>query len=94
MRPAQEALAALIERIFADGVVTPAEKVELKALYRDKGLTVPEVRHVFTKFLKDTWGEVLADGVVTKDERTKLNLIVSELMLPADALPPEMGPKG
>jgi hypothetical protein len=87
MRPAQDALLALVDRIFADGVVTPAERSELGALYRGAGLTVAEVREVFTAFVTKTWGEALSDGVFSDDERDKLVTIARELKLPRDCMP-------
>lgn len=87
MRPAQDALLALVDRIFADGVVTPAERGELGALYRGAGLTVAEVREVFTFFVAKTWGEALSDGVFSDDERDKLVTIARELKLPRDCMP-------
>jgi hypothetical protein len=87
MRLAQEELLALVDRIFADGIVNASERSELVSLYRDAGLTVPEVREVFTSFLQKTWGEAIADGVFTDDERRKLATIVRELRVPADCMP-------
>ena len=87
MRTAQEGLLALVERIFADGVVTASERSELVSLYRDAGLTVPDVKEVFAAFLKKTWGDTIADGVITNDERTKLATIVRELRMPKEAVP-------
>ena len=87
MRPAQEVLLALVERIFEDGVVTASERSELVSLYRDAGLTVPDVKEVFAAFLKRTWGETMADGVITNDERMKLATIVRELRVPKESLP-------
>jgi tellurite resistance protein len=87
MRPAQEALLSLVDRIFADGVVTPAERSELVSLYRGAGLTVAEVREVFTAFVAKTWGDALSDGVFSDDERDKLVLIARELKLPKDCMP-------
>ena len=87
MRPAQDALLTLIDRIFADGVVTPAERSELGSLYRAAGLTVAEVREVFTAFVAKTWGDALSDGVFSDDERDKLVLIARELKLPKDCMP-------
>jgi hypothetical protein len=90
MRPPQLALLSLIDRIFADGVVTPSERSELVSLYREGGLTVSEVREVFTEFLHETWGEVIADGVLTDAERQKLFTIVHELHVPRDCVPNEV----
>jgi hypothetical protein len=87
MRPTQEALLSLVDRIFEDGVVTPAERSELVSLYREGGLTVAEVREVFTAFVRQTWGEVIEDGLLTEAERTKLKAIVRELHVPRDCVP-------
>jgi hypothetical protein len=87
MRPAQQALLSLVDRIFADGIVTPSEKSELVSLYREGGLTVAEVREVFTSFIETTWGASIADGVLTESERHKLALIVRELHVPRDCVP-------
>jgi hypothetical protein len=87
MRPAQEALLSLVDRIFADGVVTPTERSELSSLYRSAGMTVAEVREVFTAFVARTWGEAISDGVFSDDERDKLVLIARELKLPNACMP-------
>lgn len=87
MRPAQEALLSLVERIFADGVVTPAERSELVSLYRDGMLTVSEVKAVFSTFLAETWADTISDGVLTAEERDKLATIVRELRLPRECVP-------
>lgn len=87
MRPAQEGLLSLVERIFEDGVVTASERSELASLYRGAGLTVPEVKEVFAAFLKKTWGETIADGLITNEERTKLATIVRELRMPVESVP-------
>ena len=88
MRPAQEKLLALVDRIFADGVVDASERSELVSLYRGAGLTVPEVREVFEAFLQKTWGDAIADAVFTDDEYRKLATIVRELHVPTDCVPP------
>jgi tellurite resistance protein len=87
MRVPQLALLSLVERIFADGVVTPAERSELVLLYREGGLTVAEVREVFKAFMAQSWGEAIADGVLTDEERKKLSTIVRELHIPRDCVP-------
>jgi tellurite resistance protein len=87
MRPAQEGLLTLVDRIFADGVVTHAERSELASLYRGAGLTVAEVREVFTAFVAKTWGEAISDGVFSDDERAKLVTIAREFELPSDCMP-------
>ena len=82
-----EKLAATVERIFADGVMDAAEKTELKALFAQGALTVPQVRDVLSAFVRDTWGEVMEDGVLTDAERAKLKAVVRELKLPDDCIP-------
>lgn len=90
MRPAQRALFSLVERIFADGVVTAQERHDLRALYCEAGLTVGEVKQVFRAFMKMTWGEVIRDGVLTVEERYRLATIAQELRLPLDCVPPDV----
>jgi hypothetical protein len=87
MSETSRALRALLERIFEDGVVEPSERTDLQAFYRRGGLTVAEARTTFAAFVDDTWGEVVSDGVITDDELQKLEAIVRELRLPADAIP-------
>jgi hypothetical protein len=82
MRTAQVSLLQLVDRIFEDGIVTDEERAELRGLYRDGALTVREVRDVFNAFLKKTWAEISADGVVTIEERAMLETIAVELKLP------------
>ena len=91
MSPAQQELLALVGRIFADGIVDASERSELVSLYRAGGLSVPEVRAVFSAFLERTWGESIADGVLTDDERGKLAAIVRELRLPSECVPAIVG---
>ena len=87
MRPAQEALLTLVDRIFADGIVTQTERSELVSLYRSAGLSVAEVKEVFSAFVAKTWGEALSDGVFSDDERVKLVTIARELKLPPSCMP-------
>lgn len=68
-------------------MVTPEERSELVSLYSGGGLTVGEVKEVFRTFLRSTWGDVIADDVVTAAERKKLLAIVRELRLPDEQIP-------
>src|SRR5436190_20837030 len=90
MRSAQRALLSLVDKIFADGILSPSERNELHTLYETGGLSVREVREVFSTFIAKTWGEVMADGFVTPEERQKLLTIVVELRLPPEMVPPEV----
>lgn len=90
MRPAQRKLLALVEKIFADGVVTQEERSELVSLYAGAGLTVSEVKAVFASFVDETWSAAKADCVVTADELERVRIIVRELRLPPGCLPREI----
>jgi tellurite resistance protein len=86
----RDQLAELVHRIFADGVVEQAERDELHRLYREGGLTVKEVREVFAAFVASTWGEAIADGKISDEEKRKLTTIIHELRLPVDVIPAQM----
>jgi hypothetical protein len=83
----QKELAALIERIFEDGVVDSEEREELQAFWRQRGLTVPQVREVVDQFVLRVWGEVIADGVITAEERARLAAVKEGLRLPDEVIP-------
>jgi hypothetical protein len=87
---AQQDLAALIDRIFADGKVDPAEREELRSFWTARQLTVKQVRAVVDAFVGKTWGEVIADGVVTAQERDRLWAVVEGLHLPEAVVPEAM----
>ncbi len=86
----QRDLAALIERIFADGSVDDSERQELREFWAQRQLSVKLVREVVEAFARKTWGEVMADGVVTPDERRRLWAVVDALHLPEASMPAEM----
>jgi tellurite resistance protein len=83
----QQDLAALMDRVFADGKVEPSEGEELRSFWATRGLTVSQVRAVVDAFVARVWGEVVADGVITDEEQAKLRAVVSGLRLPDGALP-------
>jgi hypothetical protein len=83
----QQNLAQLIDRIFEDGVVDADEREELKQFWVSQGLGVGQVRSVIDAFVAKVWGEVIADGVVTSDEKVRLQAVVYGLKLPVDILP-------
>lgn len=83
----QQNLAQLIDRIFEDGVVDADEREELKKFWVSQGLGVSQVRAVVDAFVAKVWGEVIADGIVTSDEKGRLRAVVYGLKLPVDILP-------
>jgi hypothetical protein len=80
-----EGLRTLLDRIFADGIVEPAEREELTA-YRD-ALSGEQTIAVFRSFVDAKWGEAVADGVITSTERALLSRIIHELALQLMDLP-------
>jgi hypothetical protein len=80
-----EQLMRLLGDIFADNIVTAEERDAL--LESQAELTPGEVREVFTRFVKLKWGEALADGVITEEEKLLLQRVVEELELPDSSLP-------
>jgi len=87
---AQRDLAALIERIFADGRVDESERQELRQFWAQRQLSVKLVREVVETFASTTWREVMADGVVTAEERQRLWVVVDALHLPEASMPSAM----
>ena len=87
---AQQDLAALIDRVFADGKVDSAEREELRGFWAQRQMTLKNVREVVDAFVEKTWGEVIADGVVTDGERERLWAVVDGLHLPEAVVPEAM----
>jgi uncharacterized tellurite resistance protein B-like protein len=87
---AKEMLAALIERVMADGKIEPEEREEMQAFYRQALLTVGDVREVLARYLRAVQDEVLADGHVTDEERTRCRAVVTALKVPPDLWPGEI----
>lgn len=78
----------LLDAIFADNVVTADERQELVEYQAE--LTPVAVARVFKAFVEKKWGEALADGVVTKEEKLVLQRVIEELEVPEPALPPRL----
>ena len=87
---AKERLGALIERVMADGKIEPAEREEMQAFYRQELLTVGDVRDVMSRYLRAVQDEVLADGLVTDEERARCRAVVTELKIPPSLWSPEI----
>jgi hypothetical protein len=83
-------LARLLPKVLEDGRVDETEKEELLAVFRRGILTTADVRQVFGQFLKGLATEVLADGVVTPEEREQVRTAVRELRIPRSFLSPEL----
>jgi uncharacterized tellurite resistance protein B-like protein len=85
MADPEAGLLLLLEAIFADNVVTAEERQELVEYQADLAPAV--VQRVFRAFIGKKWGDALADGVVTQEEKLILQRVVEELEVPGEALP-------
>jgi uncharacterized tellurite resistance protein B-like protein len=75
---AKEKMAALIERVMADGKIEPEEREEMQSFFAQALMTLGDVR------------DVLADGHVTDEERARCRAIVTELKIPPSLWPGEI----
>lgn len=87
MSGSEQTLATLLEAIFEDGIVEVDEREQLARA--SSSLDAAVVASVFKAFLHRKWGEVIADDVLTAQERLLLGRIVAELHLSQDDLPPQ-----
>jgi uncharacterized tellurite resistance protein B-like protein len=87
---AKEMLAALIERVMADGKIEPEEREEMQAFFRQAVVTVGDMRDVLARYLRVVQNEVLADGQVTDEERARVRAVVTELKIPPSLWPNEI----
>ena len=87
---AKEMLAALIERVMADGKIEPEEREEMQAFFRQAVVTVGDMRDVLARYLRVVQNEVLADGHVTDEERARVRAVVTELNIPPSLWPSEI----
>jgi len=87
---ARKHLAGLLPRVMADGKLDESEKLELMGLFRRAVLTTGDVREVFATYLRGLTNEVLADGVITAEERARCRAAVHELRIPRSFLSPEL----
>ena len=83
-------MAALIERVMADGKIEPEEREEMQAFFRQELMTVGDVRDVLARYLRAVQDEVLADGHVTDEERARCRAVVTELKIPPALWPLEI----
>jgi hypothetical protein len=84
---AKEQLSTLIGRVMEDGKIEPGEREALQAVYRQAVLTVSDVKDALGRYVRSVLDDVLADGKVTDEERTRCRAVVSELKIPPSLLP-------
>ena len=84
---AKTKMAELVRRVMADGKIDAAEREEMAGVYRQAVLTVADIREVFMTYLGEIRDEVLADGVVTDEERAHCRAVVAALKIPPALIP-------
>jgi tellurite resistance protein len=84
---AKAKLAQLVQRVMADGKIEPSEREELQSVYRQALLTVSDIKDVLTQYLAGVRAEVLADGIVTAEERERCRAVVAALKIPPPLVP-------
>jgi len=87
---AKQRLTTLIERVMADGTIDAAEREEMQAFFAQELLTVGDVRDVMSRYLRAVQDEVLADGMVSDEERARCRAVVTELKIPPSLWPGEI----
>lgn len=83
----EKRLQKLLEDIFEDSVVDRQEHDALVTMTRSEGVDQAAVRKVFVDFVEKKWGEAMADGVLSSQERLLLLGMLRELRLPDEAIP-------
>jgi hypothetical protein len=83
-------LRALLDQIFEDSIVNAQERAALVDLRDSGALEAAEVEAVFERFAEDKWGEAMADGRLTPQEKTLMLGIVRELRLPDEKIPAQL----
>ena len=86
---AKVSLAGIVKRVMADGKIEPSEHEEIKSVYRQGLLTVTDVKEVLMGYLREVRDEVLADGRITEEERSRCRAVLAELKLPRELVPPD-----
>ena len=87
---AERTLAKLLDTIFEDGIVEVRERRALRQYTEESELNAEQILAIFGGFVDKKWGEAVADGVITAQEKNLLATIVKELRLPADMLPKQI----
>jgi len=83
-------LESVVRRALADGNIDDKEREDLQTIYRQAILTVTDVRMVMGRYLRALETDVMADGVVTAEERARCKAVVTQLKIPAVLLPPQI----
>jgi hypothetical protein len=84
---AKAKMGELVRRVMADGKLDAGEREEMAGVYRQAVLTVADIREVFMSYLGEVRDEVLADGVVTDEERARCRAVVAALKIPPALIP-------
>ncbi|HWL85300.1 MAG TPA: hypothetical protein VNO21_05835, partial [Polyangiaceae bacterium] len=66
-RSAERRFTTMLGRIFSDGVVTDEERTELWTSVATGGLDAKRVDSLLVGFLRETFSQFAADGVITDE---------------------------
>jgi tellurite resistance protein len=80
----------LLEQVFADSVVSAQEHAAIAALRTNGSLSEAEIQEVFAAFTEAKWGEAMADGRLTPQEKALMLGILRELKLPEEKIPTQL----
>ncbi len=83
-------LRSLLTRVLADGTIDDAERAELQEFYAKAILNVSDVKAVFGEFLEALKRDVMADGIITEEERKRCRNAIIALKVPRALLSPVM----
>ena len=89
-REAKILLRNLLEHFLQDGQIDPAERSVMEHFYKEAALTVTDVTEVFSEYLDALKDDVLADGVVTDEERKRCRGAIAALKIPPELVSPAM----
>ncbi len=87
---AKSHLATLVKRAMSDGAINQTEREELNKAFRQSALSPADVQQVLQEYLQLVKAEVMADGVVTPEERARVVALVDQLKIPLGMLPREL----
>jgi uncharacterized membrane protein YebE (DUF533 family) len=83
-------LRSLLTRVLADGTIDEGERAELQAFYANAMLSVTDVKAVFGEYLEALKADVMADGIITDEERKRCRNAIVALKIPRALLSPVM----
>jgi len=87
MAPLESALLRLVLRVFHTGFITPEQRLAFATATRPNGVPAAQREAVFDELLRQTWGDVIDEELLTAEDWARLAMIVRELRLPSLRVP-------